>query len=122
MRRLAAVLLVAAGLTGCNAAGEPDGSKRFSDTDVPFTFVLPADFTKASVDAENSQGDVIAGAGLSKADVIAVRRAADSGGGARVHEVLGRRVTSELRAVPGFAGWVIECQYTPGFAKKVRDA
>src|SRR3954451_850601 len=121
MRRLVAALLLAATAGGCNAAGEPDGSKRFSDSDVPFTFELPADFTKASVDDQNSRGDVIAGAGLSKVDVIAVRRASDAGAGGS-HEVLGRRVTSELRPVPGFAGWVLECQYTPAFATKVRDA
>src|SRR3954463_15675236 len=122
MRRLAAALLLVTAVGGCNAAGEPDGNKRFSDADVPFTFELPADFTKASIDDLNSRGDVIAGAGLSKVDVIAVRRASGTGDGAQVHEVLGQQVTSELRAVPGFAGWVLECQYTPDFAKKVRDA
>ena len=121
MRRLAAALLLAATVGGCNAAGEPDGDKRFSDSDVPFTFSLPADFTKASVDGENSRGDVIAGAGLSKVDVIAVRRASDASAGG-VHEVLGHRVTSQRHAVPGFSGWVLECQYTPGNASKVRDA
>jgi hypothetical protein len=108
-------------LAGCNAAGEPDGAKRFSDAAVPFTFEIPADFTKASVDDLNSSGDVVAGAGLSKVDVLAVRNQHASDG-RLVHEVLGHRVTSELRPVPGFANWALECQYTPEFAQKVRDA
>src|SRR4051812_42894477 len=118
MRRLALALVAAVGLAGCNAAGDPSGTKRFSDGDVPFTFEIPADFNDASVDAENSRGDVVAGAGLSKVDVIAVRHGKDvAAGGAQAHEVLGRKVTSELRAVPGFSGWVLECQYTDARAK-----
>ena len=121
MRRLAAALLAVAGLAGCNAAGEPGGNKRFSDDAVPFTFEIPADFTEASVDHGNTRGEVVAGAGLSKVDVIAVRRVSDVGGGGE-HEVLGTKVTSELRPVPGFSGWALECQYTPDHAEKVRDA
>src|SRR3954451_11554589 len=102
-------------LAGCNAAGEPDGAKRFSDGAVPFTFEIPADFTKASVDDLNSNGDVVAGAGLSKVDVLAVRRIRGRQGtqfaGGERHEVLGRQVTSELH--PLYGPWVLECQYTP---------
>ena len=114
-------------LAGCNAAGEPDGAKRFSDADVPFTFEIPADFTKADIDQGNSRGDVVAGVGLSKVDVVAVRRAREGivavGGVNRFpHEVLGQRVTSELHAVPGFSGWALECQYTPEHADTVLKA
>src|SRR3954453_12476210 len=109
-------------LAGCNAAGEPDGAKRFSDGAVPFTFEIPADFTKASVDDLNSKGNVVAGVGLTKVDVIAVRRF--SGLivqlGAVEATVLGHRVLSEIHHVQG--DYYLECQYTPEFADKVRDA
>jgi hypothetical protein len=121
MRRLALALVATVGLTGCSAAGDPEGTKRFSDADVPFTFEIPAEFSEADVDGLNSRGDVVAGAGLSKVDVIAVRHA-DADAQASPHEVMGKRVTSELRAVPGFAGWALECQYTPERAQDVRDA
>jgi hypothetical protein len=36
--------------------------------------------------------------------------------------VLGRTVASELHAVPGHAGWMLECQYTPERRDEVRAA
>jgi hypothetical protein len=120
MRCLA--LLLVAGLAGCSATGEPGGNKRFSDENVPFTFDIPADFTEASVDGMNSRGDVIAGAGLSKVDVLAVRRIAsgDADRGPVAHEVLGKQVVSELHPLQG--DYYLECQYTPDRAEKVREA
>lgn len=125
---LAAVLLAAAvGAAGCNASGETATTRTFSDRAVPFTFTVPADFTDESIDQGNSRGDVIAAAGLTKVDVIAVRRIDDhllpiGGQGPIAHEVLGHAVKSELRPVPGFAGWFLECQYTAERTAKVRDA
>ena len=114
-------------LAGCNAAGEPGGDKTFSDEDVPFTFSIPAEFTKADVDTGNSAGDVIAGAGITKVDVIAVRRlpsggVAEIGSGGQRHEVLGHEVTSELHPVEQASGYAIECQYTEEYREDVLDA
>jgi hypothetical protein len=119
MRCLA--VLLAAGMAGCNATGEPGGNKRFSDEKVPFTFDIPADFTEASVDGQNSRGEVLAGAGLSKVDVLAVRRIPGAQLGRPVaHTVLGKHVVSELHHVQD--DYYLECQYTPDRAEKVRDA
>ena len=121
MRRIVA-LVVAAGLAGCNAAGEPGGNKRFSDADVPFEFDIPAEFSEASVDALNSRGDVLAGAGITKVDVLAVRRIPGlrETRGPVAHRVLGEKVVSELHHIRG--DYYLECQYTPGRADEVRDA
>ena len=35
---------------------------------------------------------------------------------------LGQQVTSELHSVPGFIGWVLECQFTSDHATKLRNA
>jgi hypothetical protein len=130
MRRLVAAVMLAAALAaaGCNASGETASTRTFSDKAVPFTFTVPADFTDESIDQGNSRGDVIAAAGLTKVDVIAVRRIDDHllpiGGPGRpvAHEVLGHAVKSDLRPVPGFPGWFLECQYTAERASKVVDA
>jgi hypothetical protein len=122
-RQVAAAALLCAALGGCNAAGEPGGDKTFSDKRVPFTFAIPADFTKAPIDNGDSRGDVLAAAGISKLDLIAVRRVdgARLPSGPVTHEVQGRTVTSELHPVDG-TGYVIECQYQPAEAEKVRSA
>ena len=122
VRRLALLLLIAAGLGGCSAAGEPGGESRYSNPGIPFTFAIPADFTKASIDQGNTRGRVVGAVGLTKVDVIAVRRETAYGRGAVAHEVLGQRVTSELHAVPGFAGWTLECQYGEAHASKLKAA
>jgi hypothetical protein len=122
MRRLAATLLLAATTAGCNAAGEPSGARRFSDKHVPFTFRIPANFTKASVDDANSRGAVVAAAGLTKVDVVAVRRQTPHGSSVVRHEVLGQPVTSELHPIAGQSGWTLECQYTADRAQTIRDA
>lgn len=117
-----AALAAALALGGCAAAGEPGGTKTFSDRGVPFTFEVPVDFTKASVDEGATRGDVVAAAGISKLDVIAVRRVGAEAlpSGPVAHVVRGQRVTSELHRAPG--GYAIECQYTPARAQQVRDA
>lgn len=125
MRRLAAATMLAAalGAAGCNASGETATTRTFSDPAVPFTFTVPADFTDQSIDPANTRGDVVAAAGLTKVDVIAVRRlgAAQPPPGPVRHEVLGHPVTSELHRVYG-GDWVLECQYTADRAGKVRAA
>lgn len=108
-------------LSGCGAAGDAGGTRTFSDENVPFTFEVPSEFTDETVDDANSRGDVVAAVGLSKVDVIAVRRGQPLPGPQR-HEVLGKDVTSELQAVPGHDGFVLECQYTSERADKVRAA
>ncbi|MFL5847291.1 MAG: hypothetical protein ACJ762_21655 [Solirubrobacteraceae bacterium] len=107
-------------LSGCEATGDAGGTKTFRDDAIPFTFELPTEFAKEDVDNGNSRGDVVAAAGVTKVDVVAVRRGTALG--ARESTILGKRVTSELRAVEGHDGWVLECQYTPDFADKVRSA
>jgi hypothetical protein len=110
---------------GCEATGDAGGTKTFSADGVPFRFELPSDFTPETVDDANSRGTVLAAAGLTKVDVVAVRRAGDvvqTGEGGQEHEVLGHAVTSELHAVPGHDGYLIECQYTDEYADKVRSA
>ena len=116
-------MLLAGALGGCNAAGQSRSDVTYRNADVPFTMRVPADFTKASIDQGDTRGDVVAAVGLTKIDVIAVRRL----GGARPpgasvrHEVQGRAVTSEVHRVYG-GDWAIECQYTAEFADRVTDA
>ena len=109
-------------LTGCEGLDEGSGGTRtFEKEDVPLTFEVDALFTEESVDALNSNGDVIAGYGLSKVDVIALRRVdGDVPSGPQRHEILGKEVTSELYPVAD--GYAIECQYTEKFADDVREA
>jgi hypothetical protein len=110
-------------LGGCNAAGEPGGTRTYSNAQVPFTFLVPIDFTNASIDQGDTRGDVVAGAGLTKVDVIAVRRLGGAAppAGPVAHSVEGHAVTSEVHRVYG-GGWALECQYTSDRAKTVRDA
>jgi hypothetical protein len=123
MRRLAAALILAAALAGCNAAGQSTSDVTYRNPNVPFTMRVPADFTKASIDHGDTSGNVVAAVGLTKVDVIAVRRtgARSLPAGPLSHRVQGHAVTSELHAVDG-GGWAIECQYTSEGAKTVRDA
>jgi hypothetical protein len=112
-------------LAGCEATGDVGGTRTFSDAKVPFTFELPTDFTKVAVDRANSRGDVLAGAGITKVDVIAVRRIPPSvtpAGGPQRHEVLGKEVTSEVFAVEGMGDYALECQYTAAHADDVLSA
>ena len=88
---------------------------------MPLTFEVDALFTEETVDELNSRGDVIAGYGLSKVDVIALRRVSgELPEGPQRHEVLGKDVTSELHRVAD--GYAIECQYTEDRAEDVREA
>jgi hypothetical protein len=126
-RQLIAATLLIGALGGCNAAGQPTGTRTYSNPHVPFTFLVPGDFTNAAIDEGDTRGTVIAATGLTKVDVIAVRRV--TGGvvvvgsnGPESHEVQGHAVKSELGPLPHWPGWYLECQYTPDFAKKVRDA
>ena len=67
--RLALLVLGSAvALGGCDVAGDPTGTKTFSEDGVPFTFRIPADFTVAPVDRGDTRGDVVAAAGLTKVD------------------------------------------------------
>ena len=109
-------------LAGCNAIGEADATRTVPDDDVPFTFEVPATFTVETVDEANSRGDVLVAAGLSKVDVIAVRRVARVVEGRQHHEVLGHAVTSEVHPVAGEDSLAIECQYTGERADEVRTA
>jgi hypothetical protein len=122
MRRFVPLLACAMALGGCEAAGEPGGSKTFSAPDVPFTFQVPADFAEAEVDQGATRGDVVAAAGLTKVDVIAARRV--SGlvvrSGPLKHTVAGHRVTSELHEVGD--GWLLECQYSDEYRERILDA
>lgn len=124
-KQLLAIGLVAAALSGCEATGDVGGTRTFSDEAVPFEFEIPSEFTDETVDDANSRGEVLAAVGLSKVDVIAVRRIPATTlvkSGPQPHEVLGKEVSSELRAVDGFAGYWIECQYTDDRADEVRSA
>lgn len=117
--------LLAGVLGGCEATGDAGGTRTFSDGAVPFEFEVPSEFTDETVDDANSRGEVLAAVGLSKVDVIAVRRIPRTTAvrsGPQPHEVLGKQVSSELRAVDGFAEYWIECQYTDERADKVLSA
>jgi hypothetical protein len=121
-----ALVLAAVVLGGCSAAGETSGSRTIDVSEVPFTFNVPADFTKEPVDQFDSRGDVVAAAGIDKLDLIAVRRIAP---GVRVpqgdvaHVVQGHRVSSRLHAFKvGKQRWAIECQWASDRRTKVLDA
>ena len=122
MRRAVLAVALCAGLAGCNAAGDPSGESRWSHAGVPFSFAYPADFSKASVDQGNTRGNVVGAVGITKVDVIAVRRQSGGPGAATSHRVLGHAVTSELHPVPGYRGWTLECQYTSDRASKLKAA
>lgn len=109
-------------LAGCEGVDEGSGGTRtFDEAGVPLTFEVDALFTEESVDELNSSGDVIAGYGLSKVDVIALRRIeGELPDGPQRHEVLGKQVTSEVHRVAD--GYAIECQYTEKYADDVREA
>jgi hypothetical protein len=127
-KQLRTILLIAGAalaVAGCEATGDVGGTRTFSNDAVPFVFEVPSEFTDETVDRANSRGDVVAAAGLSKVDVIAVRKApgaAQLPTGPQRHEVLGKQVTSELHPVEGQPGWVVECQYTDDRQDKVRSA
>jgi hypothetical protein len=104
------------------ATGAAGGTKTFRDAAVPFTFELPSDWTKEAIDDANSRGNVLAAAGLSKVDVIAVRRIAKFPSAAQPHEVLGKDVVSELHPVEGFTGYALECQFSDEYADDVKSA
>ena len=119
-----ALLLLAIALAGCDAAGQAGGTRTWSNPHVPFTFRVPTDFTNAAIDQGDTRGTVVGATGLTKVDVVAVRRASAPAGGAApvAHRVQGHDVRSELWPVPGWGGWALECQYTPDFARRVRTA
>ena len=109
-------------LAGCGATPEVTENRRVSPESLPFTLEVRADFTEESVDQADSRGDVVVAFGISKLDVIAVRRV---GGqelpeGPVEHEVQGDTVTSEL--FPIADGYAIECQYREDRADTVRSA
>lgn len=122
--RVTAALVLAAAAAGCDAAGQPGGNKAFTAQDVPFRFELPAEFTEAEADPEDTRGDVVAAAGITKLDAVAVRRVA----GRELprepvrHEVRGEPVTSLLYRVPEHPGFAFECQFTEDYAERVREA
>ena len=126
LRQLPVVALASVALAGCSASGEPSGDRTFSDSDVPFTFRIPVDFTTESVDQFDSRGDVVAAAGIDKVDVVAVRRVAAGvtlPRGDVAHVVQGKAVTSRLHEVSAGGGrWAIECQWTADRRKKVLHA
>ena len=109
-------------LSGCEGVDEGAGGTRtFQEEGVPLTFEVDVMFTEETVDDLNSAGDVIAGYGLSKVDVIALRRIDGAPPeGPQRHEVLGKQVTSELHRVAD--GYALECQYTEDRAADVREA
>ena len=121
-RQLALAGILATALGGCDAAGQVSGTRTFSNPGVPFTFRVPTDFTNASIDEGDTRGDVVAGAGFTKVDVIAVRRVAAAAlpPGPVTDDVQGHKVTSELHPIGD--GYAIECQYTSQHAAKVRAA
>ena len=124
-KQLITIGLLAAVLGGCEATGDAGGTRTFSDDAVPFEFEVPSDFTDETIDDANSRGEVLAAVGLSKVDLIAVRRVSPGAKpptGPQRHEVLGHEVTSELHAVEGADEYRIECQYTEESAEKVRSA
>ena len=109
-------------LAGCEADPELTETRRVSHDDLPFTLEVRTDFTEESVNQGDTRGDVVLALGISKLDVIAVRRV---GGqelpkGPVEHEVQGETVTSELFAVAD--GYAIECQYRDDRAETVRSA
>lgn len=121
---MTAVLLAGAtgALGGCEVAGEAGGNRTFSSRGVPFEFQVPSDFTDAPIDQGDSRGDVVAGTGTDKLDVIAVRRVgrAKLPAGPVAHVVQGSTVISVLHPVAD--GWAIECQYRPERASSILSA
>jgi len=120
MRRAALVslALAALGVAGCS-----DESGTFDDPHVPFTFALPAKFTKESVDRLNSRGDVVAVVALDKVNAIGVRRVPATFLRTETKlRVLGDAVTSDVRPVSGAPGWALECQYTAARRATMLDA
>jgi len=83
---------------------------------------VPAAFTDETVDDANSRGEVVAVAGLTKVDAIAVRRVTAPPPGPQRLEILGQAVTSEVFPVAQAKGWALECQYTDERADEVRSA
>jgi hypothetical protein len=122
-RQLLTIGALAALLGGCEATGDAGGNRTVSAPEVPFSFRLPSEFTEETVDDANSRGDVLVAVGVTKVDVVAVRRLAGAPpGGEQRHTVLGQDVTSEVHAVEGHPGYALECQYTSGRADDVRAA
>ena len=124
-KQLITIGLLAAVLGGCEATGDAGGTRTFSDGAVPFEFEVPSEFTDETIDDANSRGEVLAAVGLTKVDLIAVRRIGPGTApptGPQRHEVLGHEVTSELHAVDGLDEYRIECQYTEERADDVRSA
>lgn len=126
MRRTApllALLALTAAVAGCDASGETVSARTFGHARVPFTFTVPTDFTTEPIDQGDTRGNVVAAAGLTKVDLIAVRRL----GSVPVpsapvrHDVQGHAVTSVVRRVYG-GDWALECQYTAEREHTVRDA
>ena len=109
-------------LAGCEADVEQTETRRVSHEDLPFTLEVRTDFTRETVDQADTRGDVVVGFGISKLDVIAVRRVGtqDLPTGPVEHEVQGETVTSEL--FPVGDGFAIECQYRADRADTVRSA
>jgi len=99
------------------------GTRTFSDHDVPFRFLVPADFTDAPIDQGDSRGDVVAGAGIDKLNLIAARRVGREKlpAGPVTHVVQGSTVISVLRRVR-VDGWALECQYRPERARSILAA
>ena len=121
-----ALMLISLAVGGCSASGESTGSHTFSDDAVPFTFHVPVEFTKESVDQFDTRGDVVSAVGVDKVDVIAVRRIPPGvplpRGDVR-HVVQGQAVTSRLHGLTvGGQRWAIECQWTSDRRAKVLDA
>ena len=122
-RQLLTIGLLTGLLAGCEATGDSGGSRTVSAAEVPFSFRLPSEFTEETVDDANSRGDVLVAAGVTKVDVVAVRRVSGPlPAGEQRHRVLGQDVVSELHAVEGHPGFALECQYTGDRADKVRAA
>ena len=109
-------------LAGCEAEVEQTETRRVSHEDLPFTLEMRTDFTEESINRGDTRGDVIVGYGISKLDVIAVRRVGgqDLPEGPVEHEVQGQTVTSEL--FPVADGYAIECQYREDREETVRSA
>jgi len=119
---LSTICAASIALAGCEATGDAGGDRTVDDASLPFTFEVSSEFTKAPIDQGDTRGDVVIGYGLSKLDVIAVRRVGQRAlpGGLIRHVVQGTPVTSELR--PALDGYAFECQYTAARAAKVQKA
>ena len=109
-------------LAGCGADPSSTENRRVSHDDLPFTLEVRTDFTEESVNEGDTRGDVVLALGITKLDVIAVRRVGgeELPAGPVEHEVQGEAVTSELFEVAD--GYAIECQYRDDRAETVRSA